>query len=112
MKFMHQGVAAPMEHLYTNGCLPYYRAPHIYICIPYRLVENRNRVGREEALSLDFEEWFFDIRSDILTDGMLMSSRGGDVFQRTFLEAFTPSHRNQELAGLRPCDLLRDHSDG
>ncbi len=88
MKFMHQGVAAPMEHLYTNGCLPYYRAPHIYICIPYRLVENRNRVGREEALSLGFEEWFFDIRSDILTDGMLMSSRGGDVFQRTFLEAF------------------------
>jgi hypothetical protein len=88
MKFMHQDVTAPMEHLYTNGCLPYYRAPHIYVCIPYRLVENRNRVGREKALSLGFEEWFFDTRSDILTDGLLMSSRGGNEFQRTFLEAF------------------------
>ena len=88
MKFVHQGGPAPMEHLYTNGCIPYFRAPHITIGIPYRYVENRNRVGKEEALSHGFDEWFYDIRSDILTDGLLMSSRGGDLFQRTFLEAF------------------------
>ncbi len=106
MKFMHQGRPAPMEHLYTNGCLPYFRAPHIYIGIPYRYVENRNRVGKEEALSQGFEEWFYDIRSDILTDGLLISSRGGDIFQRTFLEAFIrpPMGTRHWLGyGLTPC---------
>ena len=49
---MHQGKPAPMEHLYTNACIPYFRAQHIYIGIPYRFVENRNRVEKEEALAI------------------------------------------------------------
>jgi hypothetical protein len=70
--FVHWSPATPMEanvageHLYTNNTHPYYRAPHIYIALPTR---------------------FFPQRGDS-TDIMLMTSRGGDRYDRLFMEAF------------------------
>jgi hypothetical protein len=54
------------EHLYTSGTHPYFRAPHIYIALPTRF-----HPGRGNA-----------------TDILLMSTRGGDRFDRLFKEAF------------------------
>ncbi|MEE8378756.1 MAG: hypothetical protein V3R49_00060 [Gammaproteobacteria bacterium] len=54
------------EHLYTSQTHPYFRAPHIYIATPTRLAAQRGA----------------------LTDIVFMSSRGGNHYERTFLEAF------------------------
>ncbi|WP_437202288.1 hypothetical protein [Planctomicrobium sp. SH664] len=56
----------PGEHLYTNGVFPYHRAPHIYVAMPTR----------------------FQAKRGATTDIMLMSSRGGNTFTRTFKEAY------------------------
>ena len=48
---------APDEHLYANSVTPYFRAPHIYISFPMRLVPWRTRhrqamtAGLSDALS-------------------------------------------------------------
>lgn len=56
----------PGEHLYTNGTHPYFRAPHIYIALPTR----------------------FQAKRASTTDIVLMTSRGGNRYERLFLEAF------------------------
>ncbi len=54
------------EHLYTSAINPYFRAPHIYISLPTRFLPDRGNS----------------------TDILFMSSRGGNTFDRTFMEAF------------------------
>lgn len=56
---------APGEELYTSGTQPYFRAPHIYIALPTRFVARRGAA----------------------TDVALMSSRGGNTFDRTFMDS-------------------------
>jgi len=56
----------PGEHLYTSGTHPYFRAAHIYIALPTRFLPDRGSS----------------------TDIMFMTSRGGNKYDRTFLEAF------------------------
>lgn len=69
--FLNWTEAVPMnpnesgEHLYTNGTHPYFRAPHIYIALPTRFLPNRGNS----------------------TDIMFMTSRGGNKYDRTFMEA-------------------------
>jgi beta-1,4-mannooligosaccharide phosphorylase len=57
---------APGEHLYTNVTQPYFRAPHIYVATPTRFMPDRGST----------------------TDILFMSTRGGDTYDRTFMEAF------------------------
>ncbi len=38
-------VDSPEEHLYNNGVMPYYRAPHIFIGFPMRFVPERKGVS-------------------------------------------------------------------
>ncbi len=56
----------PGEHLYTPCTQPYYRAPHIYIALPTRFMAKRGAA----------------------TDILLMSTRGGNRFDREFTESF------------------------
>ena len=69
--FIHWGEPIPMdpnapgEHLYTSQTHPYFRAPHIYIATPTRFMPERGGS----------------------TDVMFMTSRGGDTFDRTFMQA-------------------------
>ena len=58
---------APMEHLYTNAVTPYYRAPHIYVGFPKRLVPDRRLPGN---------------LAGGVSDGLFMSSRDGVRFCR------------------------------
>ena len=64
---------APVEHLYTNVIAPYFRAPHIYLGFPRRMVPTRHKY-RE-----------FPIPG--ACDGLLMSSRDGRNWRR-WQEAF------------------------
>ena len=66
----------PLEHLYTNGIVPYFRAGHIYLGLPMRFVPDRTHVGGEGR------------RTDGLSDAVFMSSRDGVNWDRRFMEAF------------------------
>ncbi len=61
---------APLEHLYTNAIIPYFRAPHIYLGFPMRFFPERKKVI-----------------SGGLSDGVFMTSRDGIHWHR-WLEAF------------------------
>ena len=64
--FVEMQANLPREHLYTSCTQPYYRAPHIYLALPTRFMADRGAA----------------------TDILLMSTRGGDYFDREFTESF------------------------
>ena len=67
--------AAPWEHLYTNSCIQYRRAPGIYLMFPSRFVHERT----------PDPNWTYDTG---VSDIVFMSSRDGLNFDRSFMEAF------------------------
>jgi len=74
----------PLEHLYTQQTSPYYRAPHIYLAIGARFMPNRQVVSQEQAAELNVNPNYYKDCSDAI----LMSSRGGNKYDRTFMESF------------------------
>ncbi len=74
----------PIEHLYTNQTSPYFRAPHIYVSIAARFMPNRQVISEEQALKLDVNPGYFKDCSDAI----FMTSRGGNKYDRTFMEGF------------------------
>jgi len=84
----------PKEHFYTNGTRPYFRAPHIYISTPGQFTEGRV-LTNDQIATLKFEDNDLEPPSVRARDYSgarsgdgLMSSRGGNTFQRTFMEDF------------------------
>ncbi|MCC7499861.1 MAG: hypothetical protein IT160_19935 [Bryobacterales bacterium] len=75
---------APAEHLYTNQTSPYFRAPHIYAAICARFEPGRQVLSEEQARELRVDPGYFKDCSD----AVLVTSRGGVRYTRTFLEAF------------------------
>ena len=68
------------EHLYTSGTHPYFRAPHIYLALPTRFIEERGSS----------------------TDILFMSSRAGtSYYSRPFTEAFIRPGLDQQRWGNR-----------
>ena len=65
----------PSEHLYTNACVPYDRSPGTYLMFPSRLV-------LEHTPDPDWPN------GPGVNDIVLMSSRDGITWDRTFKEAF------------------------
>ena len=74
----------PREHLYTNQTHPYFRAPHVYVGIAARFLPGRRVLSPEAARELGVDPGYF---SDC-SDAVLLTSRGGDRYDRTFLEGF------------------------
>ena len=74
----------PNEHLYTNQTHSYYRAPHIYIGIAARFMPGRKVLTDKEAKLLGVNPTYFNDCSDMV----VISSRGGSTYQRTFMESF------------------------
>jgi len=66
---------APFEHLYTNACVQYDRAPGTYLMFPSRFVPDREPVP----------DWPY---GSGVSDIVFMSSRDGLRFDRSFMEAF------------------------
>ena len=94
--FLHWSVPEPMqfgdappEHLYINQTQPYARAPHLYVGIAARFNPGRQALTPEQVRSLDLEApWNYPgLRQDD-SDAVLITSRGGNRYDRTFLESF------------------------
>ncbi|MBL8292810.1 MAG: hypothetical protein JNN08_13285 [Bryobacterales bacterium] len=75
---------APPDHLYTNQTSAYFRAPHIYVAIAARFLPGRQVLTPEEAHAIRVDPGYFKDTSDAI----MMTTRGGDTYQRTFLETF------------------------
>lgn len=83
----------PMEHLYTNTTQAYFRAPHILIAMPFRLLPRSFVYTPEEMEKLGVDP----TQRKGIADGVLMSSRGGYRYDRKFMESFVrpgPDPRN------------------
>jgi hypothetical protein len=84
MGYEKDGRPAPVEHLYTNQTHPYFRAPHIYLAIAARFVPGRQAISDEEAKAIGVDKGYY---KDV-SDAVLMTTRGGAVYDRTFLSSF------------------------
>lgn len=84
MTYEKDGKAAPNEHLYTNQTAPYFRAPQIYVSLAARFMPGRQAITEEEAEALRVAKGY---HQDV-SDAVLMTTRTGTVFDRTFLSSF------------------------
>jgi len=74
----------PFEHIYTQQTSPYFRAPHIYVAIGSRFVPHRQIATLDQLQELKVDP----SQHKGLSEPFLMTSRGGSVYNRTFMEAF------------------------
>jgi hypothetical protein len=74
----------PIEHLYTNQTNPYFRAPHLYVGIAARFMPGRQVLSAEQARAIRVDPGYFKDCSD----AVLLTTRGGNRFERTFMEGF------------------------
>ncbi|MGV3723113.1 MAG: hypothetical protein ACO1SX_19610 [Actinomycetota bacterium] len=75
---------APPEHLYTNQTHPYFRAPHLYVSTAARFFPGRQVISAEQAREINVDPGYFRDTSD----AVLLTTRGGERYDRTFLEGF------------------------
>ena len=78
----------PHEHLYNNQTEAYFRAPHIYIGTAARFWPGRRSLTDKQvaALNLDDKVNYDGLKLES-SDAVLLSSRGGNRYDRTFLES-------------------------
>ncbi len=74
----------PLEDLYTNATQPYHRAPQLLIAMPFRFSSKSKVLSNEEMLKNNIHKTM----SPGVSDAVLMSSRGGNTYQRKFMESF------------------------
>lgn len=74
----------PMEEIYIQQTSPYYRAAQIYLAIGARFMPGREVLTAEDAKRLQVNPAYFKDLSDVV----LMSTRGGNVYNRKFMESF------------------------
>lgn len=84
MTYSDTGDDVPSHELYTNQTQPYFRAPHIYVSTAARFMKGRQVITDDEATAIGVHPRYFGDTSD----AVLMSSRGGNRYDRTFLEGF------------------------
>jgi hypothetical protein len=75
---------APLEELYTNQTFPYFRAPHIYLATAARFMPGRRVLTDDQAKAIHVDPAYFKDTSDAI----LLSTRGGSSYDRTFPGAF------------------------
>ena len=74
----------PIEHLYTNQTHPYFRAPQIYVSIAARFFPGRRVLTAGQARAIHVDPKYFNDCSD----GIFMTTRGGNQYDRRFMEGF------------------------
>jgi len=74
----------PMEDLYTNATHPYFRAPQLIISMPFRFSPDSRVLTDEEMVAngIDKSMW------KGVSDAVLLTSRGGNTYERKFMESF------------------------
>jgi len=89
MTYSDTGTTTPSEHLYTNQTHPYFRAPHIYISLPGRILFDRRTLTDEE---MEYAERDVNPKSGKpkdCSDGVLLTTRAGTTtYDFTFKESF------------------------
>ncbi len=83
MRYSDSKSTVPSQHLYTNQTRPYFRAEHIYISTAARFMPGRKVLTDEQARAVGVHPKYFNDTSD----SVLMTSRGGLDYDRTFLGA-------------------------
>ena len=79
---------APNEHLYTNQTEPYFRAPHIYVGTAARFMKGRRALTPEQGKKIGLDDPQNSARlGEAISDAVLLTSRGGGRYERTFLES-------------------------
>ena len=89
MTYSDTGSTTPSEHLYTNQTNPYFRAPHIYVAMPGRILFGRRTLPPEERRrSKDAVDPEAGVPEDC-SDGVLLTTRAGTAtYDFTFRESF------------------------
>ena len=106
---------APAEHIYINQTQPYFRAPHIYLSLAARFNPGRHALTEEQmkAIDLDSPRNYGELKQDD-SDAVLLSTRGGNRYDRTFLESFIrpgPDLRNWVARANYPAQGMVQTSD-
>ena len=91
MEYTTGGIVPP-EHLYEHQTVQYFRAPHILVATPPRFMRGRSVVTKERAVQAGIEDgppfhpkgWLLEDCADTA----FMSSRGGTLYDRTFMGVF------------------------
>jgi len=81
----------PLEHLYTNNTHPYFRAPQQLVALAARFLPDRRVLSDDELLSRGVHPSQHKGVSDVV----LMSSRGGTAYDRTFMASFLRPGRDR-----------------
>lgn len=74
----------PPEHLYTSQTQPYFRAPHLLVATPMRFVPGRQVLSEAQTRVLGVKPGY----AGDAAEAVFMTSRGGNRYDRTFLEGF------------------------
>ena len=72
------------EQLYTQQTLPYFRAPHLYIALAARFQPGKQVLTDEQIAQTGAHEQY----THDCSDAVLLTSRGGARYDRTFMESF------------------------
>ncbi len=73
-----------IEHLYTNATHPYFRAPQTLIAMPFRFSPQKQVLSEEALIRFEVDP----TQQKGVSDAVLMTSRGGNVYDRKFLTSF------------------------
>jgi len=73
----------PPENLYTNGTQSYFRAPHLLVGLAFRFQPERAVLSKEEMTRYGVHH----TQQRGVSDAVLLTTRGGDRYDRTFLES-------------------------
>ena len=80
--FMTYG-GTPREEIYINQTAPYFRAPQIYLATAARFMSGKRVVTPQQAAECLVNPGY----DGDCSDAVLMTTRGGNVYDRTFMEA-------------------------
>ena len=83
MRYSDTGTGVPSHQLYTNQTQPYFRAPQIYLATAARFMQKRQVITPEQAAEINVHPKYFQDTSDAI----LMTSRGGDLYDRSLIGA-------------------------
>lgn len=84
MSFTDTGSTIPSNHFYTNQTYPYFRAPQVYLSFAARFMAGRQVLSSDQAQKFSSH---LDSYKDV-SDTVLMTTRGGYSYDRTFMGAF------------------------
>lgn len=94
-----EGEPLAPQDVYITQTQPYFRAPQLYLALGARLLSKPERriLGEDEAQAMQLPPK----QRHGLSDAFLMTTRGGDVFDRSHLEAYLRPGRDRRNWGPR-----------